>query len=258
MKQTSSTYEFRFGGISRLYGLDGLERLQRSHVCVIGIGGVGSWAAESLARSGIQQLTLVDLDDVCESNINRQIHSNSNSIGRQKVEAMAERCVEINPDCKVNAVDAFFTSTTAETILSHEFDYVIDAIDSAKHKCELIAACAKIGVPMIVSGAAGGRADPTRIRIADLSKSFNDKLLQRVRKILRKERGFPRDPKTKFKVDCVFSSETATAPSRCDTNPANSSDRLDCASGFGAAAHVTGTFGFAAAGHAIGHIATQS
>src|SRR5262245_53639082 len=130
-----SYYEARFNGVARLYGADGLQRLQHSHVCVVGIGGVGSWAAEAIARSGIGRLTLVDLDEVCVSNINRQIHAVDDDVGRAKVEVMAERVRAINPDCEVHAIAEFFTESNAPQLLSTEFDYLIDAIDSLRNKC---------------------------------------------------------------------------------------------------------------------------
>ena len=244
--------DFRFGGIERLYGPGSLKRLRESSILIVGIGGVGSWVAESLARSGVGRLTLVDLDDICESNINRQIHAVDGAIGRPKVDAMAERCRLINPDIEVHPWARYFTEGRAAEILDAPYDFVMDAIDSVAHKCALIHGCRKSGLPLIVSGSAGGRVDPTLIRVADLTKSFNDKLLQRVRKKLRQDYGYPRERRRRFKVECVFSPETAryaeTDP--CAVNePA--SRRLDCSSGYGAAAHVTGAFGMIAAARIV-------
>src|ERR1041385_2178876 len=134
-----SDFDFRFGGIGRLFGVDALARLRAAHVCVVGIGGVGSWAVEALARSGVGQLTLIDLDEVCVSNVNRQLHAIDEAVGRPKVEVMAERARGINPDCRVQAVTEFFTEANAERLLNASFDYVVDAIDSVGNKCRLLA-----------------------------------------------------------------------------------------------------------------------
>ncbi len=256
MAGTTSNFAFRFGGIGRLYGAAALERLRSAHVCVVGIGGVGSWAVESLARSAIGSLMLVDLDDVCESNINRQIHALDGAIGQPKTEAMAARCRLINPDCAVRVQHAFYTSKTADLILDNDYDFVLDAIDSVNHKCELIAQCRRRKIPVIVSGGAGGRMDASQIQIADLSKSHNDRLLARVRKKLRNEYGFPKNEKRRFRVPCIFSPENAVYPEQCDIEAEQTSYRLDCSSGYGAATHITGTFGFMAAAHIVKTIAT--
>src|SRR6266496_636245 len=154
-------YEVRFGGIRRLFAADGLERLRRAHVCVVGLGGVGSWAAEALARSGIGALTMVDLDDVCVSNVNRQLQALTSEIGRPKVEAMAQRARAINPDCAVHALHAFFSAANAGEILETRFDYVLDAVDRPEKKSLLIASCRERAIPVMVVGGAGGRRDPT-------------------------------------------------------------------------------------------------
>jgi tRNA A37 threonylcarbamoyladenosine dehydratase len=247
--------QFRFAGIERLYGRGSVERLRAAHILVVGIGGVGSWVAESLARSGVGQLTLVDLDDICESNINRQVHALDGVIGKPKVEAMAERCRLINPEIQVRPIAKFFTKSNASTLLDEPYDYAMDAIDSLVHKCALIDCSRKAAIPIIISGSAGGRIDPTQIRIADLTLSYNDKLLQRVRKKLRQDYGYPRERRRRFKIECVFSPETArySEPDTCESDPP-SSRRLDCASGYGAAAHVTGTFGMIAAARIVERI----
>src|SRR5215471_8580091 len=140
-RRNQSPYLRRFGGVGRLFGDEGLERLRRSHVAVIGLGGVGSWAVEALARSGVGELTLVDLDDVCISNVNRQLHALDGELGKPKVEVMARRVQAINPDCQVHALHAFFLKSNAEQILKTRFDAVIDAIDSPSRKAVLIALC---------------------------------------------------------------------------------------------------------------------
>ncbi len=245
----------RFGGIARLYSQAGLERLRAAHVCVIGIGGVGSWAAEALARSGIGQLTLMDLDEVCVSNVNRQLHATEDEIGKPKVTVMASRIAGINPGCRVNPRCEFYTERNADAILAEGFDFVVDAIDSVKHKCHLIAKCRETGTPAIIAGGAGGLRDATQIQIADLARSYNDNLLGMVRKKLRGDYGFPKGEKKKFGIDCVFSTELPVFPQRdgtvCAERPEGENLRLNCDFGFGTATFVTGTFGFAAAGYVV-------
>ena len=251
--------ETRFGGITRLFGRAGAERLRNAHVCVIGIGGVGSWSVEALARSGVGELTLVDLDDICVSNVNRQIHALDGTIGRTKIEVMAGRALAINPSAKIHPKHAFFTESTAEEILQPRFDFVLDAIDSPAKKCLLIAECQKRGLPIFVVGGAGGRKDPLALKIADLAHSTHDRLLQAVRSTLRKEHGFPAGEKKRFGVDCLFSPEPVSYPQSdgtvCGTREEGANLRLDCESGYGTAAFVTGAFGLAAAGHIVRKIA---
>ena len=256
MSETTINYDYRFGGVERLYGPGSLERIREASVLVVGIGGVGSWVAEALARSGIGSITLVDLDDICESNINRQIHALDGQIGKPKIEAMAERCRLINPEATISVLHTFFTGKTAEEIFRKPYDYVMDAIDSVNHKCALIDFSRRRGIPILTSGGAGGRIDPTKIQVSDITKSYNDKLLQRVRKKLRQAYGYPRERRRRFKVECVFSPEEALYPESCDTKEADtSSRRLDCAFGYGAAAQVTGAFGFIAAARIVQKIA---
>ena len=165
-------FERRFGGIGRLYGKEGLERSRRAHVCVIGLGGVGSWAVEALARSGIGELTLVDLDDVCISNVNRQLHALDGELGKPKVEVLARRVQAINPDCVVHSLQAFFLKSNAREILQPRYDYVLDAIDSPARKCLLIALCRELNLPVITTGASAGRRDPTAVQVMDLAFSL--------------------------------------------------------------------------------------
>jgi tRNA threonylcarbamoyladenosine dehydratase len=255
-----SDYQTRFGGIARLYGQAALDRLQRSHVCVIGIGGVGTWSVEALARSGVGHLSLVDLDDVCVTNVNRQIHALDGTIGRSKVGAIAERARSINPDIVCTERTEFFTETTADNILSGKIDYVIDAIDNLTNKCLLIAECRNRRIPIITCGGAGGLQSGTEVQITDLARTAQDSLLKMVRKTLRRNYGFPRDLKRKFKIPAVFSPAIRMYPWQdgtiCEAKEADSELKLDCASGFGTATFVTGAFGFAAAQHAVRHIAT--
>ena len=250
-----TNHEARFGGILRLYGQDGQERLRRARVCVIGIGGVGSWAVEALARSGIGHLTLVDLDDVCISNVNRQLHAVTGEFGKPKVEVMAARVQLINPDCVVHAQQMLFTATTAESLLAASYDCVLDAIDQTPMKALLIARCRERRLPIVTTGGAGGRRDPTAIRVDDLTRSTHDGLLAATRKVLRDEYDFPRDTKMKFGVDCVFSPEPQVFPASdgtvCEQPEPGSRLRLDCRSGYGTATFVTGAFGFVAAAQVV-------
>jgi tRNA A37 threonylcarbamoyladenosine dehydratase len=237
-------FERRFGGIARLYGSDALQRFQQAHVCVVGIGGVGSWAVEALARSAVGRITLIDLDNVAESNVNRQIHALGDEFGKAKVTAMAERIHAINPLCQVTQIEDFVTLDNLDAMLGGGYDFVIDAIDSARTKAAMIAWCKRHKVKLIVSGGAGGRVDPTQILIADLSRTIQDPLLARVRTLLRREYGFPKDPKKKFGVDCVFSSETlqqSKTGAACDVDAgAQHSTGLNCA-GYGSSMTVTAT-----------------
>lgn len=246
-----SDYLLRFAGIGRLYGQNALEVFRQAHVVVIGIGGVGSWAAEALARSGIGTITLIDLDDVCVSNINRQLHALTNTIGQDKVAVMAERILAINPECKVQQIADFIAPDNMADLLPKNSSYVVDAIDSVKAKVALIAYCKRNKIPLITTGGAGGQLDPTQIQLTDLSQAFNDPLLAKVRNALRREHNFTRNTKRRFGVDCVFSTEQLKYPqadgSVCQQKPEmNGSMRLDCSGGFGATSVVTASFGFAA------------
>lgn len=253
----SSDQDQRFSGIRRLFGAEGSERLQRAHVCVVGIGGVGSWAVEALARSGIGELTLVDLDEVCVSNVNRQLHALDGNIGRPKVEVMAERVRAINPACKVRPWPVFFTDSNSAEILETRFSYVIDAIDSPSKKAYLIGRCHERDIPVITVGGAAGRSDPTAIRVVDLAFSSHDRLFTFVRRFLRRHHGFPRGEEP-FGVDCVYSPEPPVYPQKdgtvCGTIDPDSEVQLDCEHGLGTATFVTGTFGFAAAARVVQRI----
>jgi len=251
-----SDYQLRFGGISRLYGNNGANALQQAHFCVIGIGGVGSWVAEAFARNGVGQLTLIDLDDLCVTNINRQIHALTETVGLSKVDVMADRIKQINPECQVNVIEDFVTLENVQSLLPSSIDYVIDAIDSVQVKCAIIAHCKRNKLPMITIGGAGGQIDPSKIAIADLSQTFQDPLLAKVRNQLRREYNFSRNVKRKFSIDAIFSSEQLRYPDNdgnvCHAKQAtDGAMRLDCSGGFGAATHVTACFAFFAVGKAI-------
>lgn len=248
--------EQRFDGIDRLYGLGSVAHLHRMHVCVIGIGGVGSWVVEALARSGIGALTLVDADEVCISNTNRQLHALEGEYGRSKVDVVAERARAINPQVRVHPLARFLTPSSLETILGDGFDLVIDCCDAFRVKVETIAWCKRRKQPLLICGAAGGRTDPTQVRVRDLAKTEQDTFLAMIRRKLRDEFRFPRDRKRYFGVAAVYSLENVRYPQAdgrvCGIRPAGyGAARLDCGSGLGAATHVTGAFAFAAVARAI-------
>ncbi|MGA2245424.1 MAG: tRNA threonylcarbamoyladenosine dehydratase [Verrucomicrobiota bacterium] len=254
-----SDFDTRFGGLARLYGRAGLEKLRAARVVVVGLGGVGTWAAEALARSGVGALTLVDLDEVCASNINRQLHALTETVGRAKVTVMAERIIAINPECRVTPEQQFFTAATAEALLAVEYDFVLDAIDSVANKTLLLASCRKRRLPVVACGGAGGRRDGTQVRTADLASVAHDRLLAEVRKKLRKDFHFPADG-SPMGVECVFSAEPpvfaqADGSVCAERTAAAGGTRLNCNGGLGSATFVTGAFGFAAAGLVVRSIA---
>lgn len=247
----SSTPEPRFSGIDRLYGRSAYERFRGAHVAIIGIGGVGSWTAEALARSGVGRLTLVDMDEICVTNINRQVHALDETVGVPKIQSMAERMRAISPDIEITEEFCFFTEKNAEELLHRDWDGVVDCIDSIPHKCLLLDKCWRGDIPVVTVGAAGGRRDPCRIETVDLTRTCHDALLQRVRKKLRQKFDFPRNTRKKWGIPAVYSPEPVMYPHSdgrvCEIREEGSNLRLDCASGYGTASFVTGTFGFAAA-----------
>lgn len=247
------SYESRFGGLERIYGSDALLRLRQAHVLVVGLGGVGSWAVEALARTGIGTLTLVDLDDVCATNTNRQVHALDPEWGRLKAEVLVDRVLRINPEAHVTAVPDFFTRKSAPNLLSRAPDLVIDAIDVLDDKIALVEECKSRGLPLLMCGSAGGKTDPTRVRSADLGHETGDMLLKTVKRGL-KSRGIHPD-RGLWGVECVYSIEPSIMPWEvCDTAPRpgdGGSSRIDCSTGYGAVAFATGTFGFTLASRAI-------
>ena len=274
--QTEIDFERRFGGIARVYGPAALAAFRAAHVCVIGVGGVGSWAVEALARSAIGQLTLIDLDHLAESNVNRQIHALTETLGQAKVTALDERIAQINPYCEVTCMEEFIDADNVAVLVPPgRFDYVIDAIDDARAKTALIAHCRAHAIRLLTVGSAGGQTDPTRIAIADLARTEQEPLLKRVRKNLRLRHGFPRGAKNKFGIDAVFSMEPLKLPDACEvsdtthSNDGASDDAvagvtgvtgvtgLNCA-GYGSAMVVTASFGLVAAAHVLRAIATSA
>lgn len=248
--------ERHFAGVARLYGAEALENFRRAHVCVIGIGGVGSWAAEALARSAIGRITLIDLDHIAESNTNRQIHALGDEYGKAKVQAMAERIRAINPLCEVTAIEEFVDADNLDALLGQNYSYVVDAIDQTRVKAAIIVWCKLNDVNLVTTGSAGGQVDPSRIRVDDLARTIQDPLASRLRSLLRKEYGFTRDVKKKFGVECVFSDEPLRYPANdnaCDVDQGGVTG-LNCA-GFGSSVCVTATFGLVAASRVLIHLA---
>jgi tRNA A37 threonylcarbamoyladenosine dehydratase len=247
----------RFAGIDRLYGRGSLAILGGSHVCVVGVGGVGSWTVEALARSGVGMLTLIDGDDVCLSNTNRQLPALMGAYGEPKVAVLAARARAINPDIVVHARERFLTPSSLDELLDHDYDLVVDACDAFRVKLEMIAWCKRNKQPIIVCGSAGGRADATKIDVRDLSKTEHDAMLALIRKKLRQDFGFARNPRRSFGIPAVFSHENVRYPqadgSVCGLRPpaGDSSAGMDCDGGLGAATHVTAAFGMVIAGRAI-------
>lgn len=258
------SYAQRFGGIGRLYGAAALPHLEKARVAIIGVGGVGSWVVEALARSGIGELTLIDMDDVCITNTNRQLPALAHTIGVSKVDVLAARVAQINPACRVNGVIEFLTGSNVDRLLAPNFDFVVDAVDRTSVKALIIAKCHSRGLRVITSGSAGGRRDPTVIKITDLGHAGGDPLLKGVRQCLRRDHGFAKGedgrPVT-MDIPCVFSTERPVYPwadGSCSIEPeqgAGTGLRLDCAAGFGAATFITGAFGFMIAAEVVRKLA---
>ncbi|MDO4433010.1 MAG: tRNA threonylcarbamoyladenosine dehydratase [Alysiella sp.] len=247
----------RFGGIARLYGTQGLTALQNAHVCVVGVGGVGSWAVEALARSGVGKLTLIDLDNIAISNVNRQLHALTPDFGKAKVSALHERLLLINPHIQVIEIEEFVDEHNLPKLFRQSFDFVIDAIDQIRVKAVMIDYFIKHKQAFIISGGAGGQRNPALIQTADLSRTTQDPLLSNLRYTLRKKYGFPRGGE-KMRVPCVFSTEAITPPQiteTCDVSgsPSSAPQGLSCA-GYGASMLVTASFGLHCATAAIEHI----
>jgi len=230
----------RFAGVERLYGPGALRKFADARVIIVGLGGVGSWAAEALVRSGVQRLALLDGDEVCISNTNRQLHAHAGNFGRSKVVALGERLLSINPKLQLDLRARFLLADRIEAEIDSSCDVVLDAIDSFKAKVALIYHCRRNKIPIVVSGAAGGRTDPTQLRVRDLSKTEHDMLLGLVRRKLRDDYGWTRNPKRYFGVQAVYSLENVRYPVGCSQDDAL---KLDCSGGLGAVMHVTAAFG---------------
>lgn len=252
----SESYQRRFGGTARLYGQQALAIFSQLHICVIGIGGVGSWVVEALARTGIGAITMIDMDDICVTNINRQIHALGQHVGQTKTAVMAERVLAINPECRITCIDDFITADNTAEYLDRGFDYVIDAIDSIRPKAALLAYCRRHKIAVITVAAAGGQVDPTQIQVADLAKTIQDPLAAKLRERLKNDFNLVKNSKGKLGIDCVFSTEALVYPQVDGTVCASKStaegmNKMDCSSGFGAATMVTATFGFVAVAHVL-------
>lgn len=243
-------YERRFAGVEKIYGEDAFRQYEHSHVMVIGIGGVGSWAVEALVRTGIAELTLIDMDVIAASNINRQLPAMSSTLGREKVEVMAERCYAINPRIKINVVDDYLTPENVKELLANTPDVVLDCIDDVKAKLALMLHCRFNKIPLIVSGGAGGKLDPLKIRVADLSKTEQDPMLAKLRSQLR-AKGICKKSKEKFGITCVYSID----------NPFSSAEVCPSAGlrcgGYGSAVVVTSSFAMVAVSEVLKKLAAK-
>ena len=248
----------RFAGIDRLYGSGTVTHLASARVAVVGLGGVGSWAVEALARSAVGHIALIDADDLCLSNTSRQLPALAGQYGRNKARAMAERCLAINPAMEAVAVESFLTPSNQAELLGNDYDLVLDACDSFRTKVEAIAWCRRRKQPIVTVGSAGGRTDPTQVRVRDLSRTEHDAMLSLIRRKLRGEFNFPKNHDRYFGVPAVYSLENVKYPqadgSVCGIRPDLDRDaalKLDCGAGLGAATHITGAFAFAATAKAL-------
>lgn len=255
-KECKTTDSARFSGVANLFGQAGLACLARAHVCVIGLGGVGSWVAEGLARSGVGQLTLIDQDEVCPSNVNRQVQAQTETFGRDKAEVMRERIQSIAPSCCCRGWKIRVDADTIDDVLADDYDWVVDALDDIKAKCLLIDACRRQHRHILTAGGAGGRVDPSLITVADLSRSRDDPLLARVRKRLRQKYDFPRNSRERFRVPCVFSPEPIRYLREDGTLSLNMPrGERATAREYGTLVAVTAAFGFAATAWIIRRLA---
>jgi Dinucleotide-utilizing enzymes involved in molybdopterin and thiamine biosynthesis family 1 len=255
-KTPSQNYLNRFGGIGRLYGTPALLALSQAHFVVVGLGGVGTWAAEALARSGIGELTLIELDDICVTNTNRQLHALNSTVGQPKNDVLSNRLRDINPEITLHTITDFLTRDNIAELISTKHHVVIDAIDSANVKAALIAHCSRHKMRLVCCGSSGGKRDPQQIRVGDLGATPGDPLLAKVRNLLYRHFNFAKSKSRKFRVDAIYSPEQMVYPQPDGTvcnNKQSLQDgvKLDCAGGFGSATMITGSFGFSAASQAI-------
>lgn len=242
-------YERRFAGTSRLYGEDSFALFRQAHVLVAGAGGVGSWAVEALARTGIGRLTLIDMDVLVASNVNRQLPALTDTFGRGKIEVLAERARGINPRITLTLVDDFLTRANIDTLLADTPDLVLDCTDDVDAKISLIVWCRRRRIPLVVAGAAGGKTDPAALRVDDLTRTHRDPLLAKIRRQLRRECNFPKDPEEKFGIACVYSDQAVHTPdgAACD------SGNLSC-TGYGSSVMVTAAMGMMATAEGLRHM----
>ena len=228
----------RFGGIIRLYGEKKFRLIQNCHICVVGIGGVGSWVAESLARHGVGKITLIDMDHIVESNINRQIHALDSTDGESKIKAMNDRIIDINPTCLVDCIDDFLEESNIQSYISGKFDFIIDAIDQSSVKISLAEYCQSKNLSLVMVGGAGGRIDPARIKIANLSKTFGDPLLGNIRKYFNKKNKLS---KNKYEIPTIFSDEPIAKSDACESHQTGGG--LSC-DGYGSSLNITASMAF--------------
>jgi len=264
ISEPEAEYARRFGGISRLYGKQGVVRIIDAHICVIGIGGVGSWVVESLARSGVGAITMIDMDIVATSNINRQILAVSDTIGKDKTIVMCDRIREINPDCNVTMVDDFISRDNLAELILPSYDFIVDCIDNFRVKAGLINFCKQQQIKILTVGGAGGQTDPSKVRQTDLNRTQHDVLLATTRKQLRQKYGYTRNLKKDFSVPCVYSDEQLVYPDgagglssqkpSADTSDESNFSALSCAGGIGSISHVTATFAMFAAAYVLNEI----
>lgn len=249
-------YYLRFSGIARLYGQKNLEHLLQAHFVVVGLGGVGTWVAEALVRTGIGQISLMDMDEVCVTNTNRQLHALVDNIGHSKAQVLADRLLAINPELKVNIIEDFLSPDNLAEYILPEHDFIIDAIDAAHVKSALIAYCRARKIAMLTVGSAGGKKDARQVTSGDLGNTVCDPLLAKVRQQLYRWHNFQKQSKRKFGIEAIYSTEQAVYPMPngdvCQQKSMMQDGvRLDCAAGFGSATMLTGTMGFVAAQRAI-------
>jgi tRNA A37 threonylcarbamoyladenosine dehydratase len=250
----------RFQGFRSLVGADAFARIRAASVCVVGLGGVGSWTVEALARSGVGSITLVDLDEVCITNVNRQLHALTDTVGIAKVDVLEQRIKLINPSCVVTTCRKFFSASTAHELLARGYDMVVDTIDSVDNKTELAVQCVERNQPMITVGSGGDRVNPLGVQVVDLASTIHDPLLQIVRKRLRQRHAFPRGDRARFGIPCVYAplqrGPKVSSDSGCGVPEKRT--RKSCNEGLGSAVFVTGTIGFAAAGEVIRELSQRS
>lgn len=268
--ETDYVLHRRFDRMGRLVGDTAMEKLFRSHVMIIGLGGVGSWTAESLARSGVGHITVVDFDDICITNANRQLHALQGMVGRKKADVMAERLRKINPQARVDALPIFYNAESSEQILGLKPDFIVDAIDNMTAKCHLIATARARGLKLITSCGSAAKVDPLKIQLADLAHTSVDPMASQVRKILRQKHEFPEGKGTTFGVPCVFSTEPPRDPKALSYDkgegfkcvcPQNDNNLHTCDNRnviHGNASFVTGAFGLAAASWVVREIMGES
>lgn len=252
-----SSNDLRFSASERVYGRAAINQLQAAKVTIVGIGGVGCWVAEALARTALGNIKLIDLDDICLTNTNRQIHALQDNIGLSKVEMTKQRILAINPHCQVTAVADFINQRNQAEHFADQPDVVVDAIDSVAAKVALIAYCKRNKIKVITVGGAGGKTDPLKVTCADLSRTWQDALAAKVRSELRRKHQFSKNPKRRFGIECIYSTEQSVFPAAngeidyCKSFNQSQSKRLDCAGGLGSAITVTATFGMVAAARVI-------